>query len=150
MKGESKNGKRFGLQKKFNIKEWENCIDEIKDEEYFTPDLAFKKSKHILIVEQSSTNDRKVHIAELVRFLIFASENSGFTKFSFLLILTGKGESSPKVKEETSRLQFIYNSYPLSEEIKSKIQHIVIEEFDPKTYSFSEIESGNKLELEKS
>lgn len=73
--------------------------------EFYTPDVVLKISdNYLIIIEHSSTNDRKTHIGELLQAYEYCYANN--KDILFLLILNGANDNSPKVEKETDRLSY--------------------------------------------
>jgi len=74
---------------------------------FYNPDVVFTLgNKKMVIIEHSSTGDRKVHIGELLQAYQYAVESGN--KCTFILVLDGKNETSPTVDAERERLSFYY------------------------------------------
>ena len=78
----------------------------IKNYRYYKPDLIFEDSNEIVVLEHSSTGDRKTHIGELTQFFDFANTYKTNKWFSFIIFLDGVSENSPKVDDEVKRLKY--------------------------------------------
>lgn len=77
--------------------------------EFYCPDVFLKKQdKEFIILEHSSTGDRKVHIGELAQVLVYAKDNPD-KKFTYILVLDNTSKDGPTVKREKQRLKFYYD-----------------------------------------
>jgi hypothetical protein len=103
-----------------------NSVDLSDLGKYYHPDLTLENKSHLIIFESSSTGDRKVHIGELVQFLTYINSNSIYNEYSFILSLCGASETSPSIQEEIGRLQYYYDSFPLSKVKRSQIKKIAV------------------------
>lgn len=90
----------------------------------YHPDAIFTKSKTIIILESSSTGDRKVHIGELIQFIEFVEHDKNYEDYYFVLFLCGRSKTSPDVKNEVKRLEACLPCIKCC--IKSKIKGIYI------------------------
>lgn len=117
--------------------------------EKYNPDVAVKKDKTVIIMESSSTGDRKVHIGELAQFLAFVNSDTEYEEFYYVLLLCGVSENSPKEATELSRLQFYYDNYPISKNKREKIKGIYIKEekSDKLTLTLDEIKKYECISL---
>ena len=103
-----------------------NNKKEVIFSEFYNPDILFVNDKKIIVVESSSTGDRKVHIGELFQFLVFAVNNAKYEEFYFLLDLCGQGKNRSTSENEIKRLQYYFNNFPISQDNKLKIKKIAI------------------------
>ena len=113
----------------------------------YHPDAVFEKGGHLVILESSSTNDRKPHIGELMQFLSFVSKDDKYKEYSFALFLCGKGKGRPKVSTEIKRLQHYYDSFPISKAVRDKIKEIAVAEQEGMDLKIETIEGFSRLEL---
>lgn len=97
-----------------------------EESNFYRPDAVFKKDDTVVILESSTTNDRKVHIGELIQFLTFVKNDKKFAAFYFVLFLAGDGEKSPKQDKEIERLQHYFDCYQMQDKMKAKIKKIAI------------------------
>ena len=95
-------------------------------EQFYSPDKAFEKDKTIVIMESSSTGDRKVHIGELTQFLSYCSNDKQYDEYYFVLYLSGKSKSAPKANTEIKRLQKFYDSFSICKTQRIRIKKIAI------------------------
>lgn len=126
---------------KFNIQEsWK---------EFYYPDLTMSKEKTIVIMESSSTGDRKVHIGELIQFLSYVASDSDFDEYYLVIFLCGNGKNPPAEDSEIRRLQFFYDKFPISREKRNKIKGIYVKKEVSKALAlkFSEIKKYKGLSL---
>ncbi|MDU7150418.1 MAG: hypothetical protein E6300_18310 [Clostridium sp.] len=95
------------FRKNFRIKDSKEISNEnMKKFEYYRPDLVLETDKEIIVLEHSSSGDRKVHIGELSQFVEFSLNYDSDKKFSMILLLDGKGETSASVSKESNRLKY--------------------------------------------
>lgn len=128
--------------KEYNIS---NLTTDIWD--YYQPDKIFtsiNNKMEFIVMESSSTGDRKVHIGELLQFLTFVSSKDIYIeKATYILFLCGKGKSSPTVNGEYNRLKYYFDNYPIKPEVLKKIKGIYIT--DTKDYSSLDISKINNM-----
>lgn len=149
-----KNRKDSKFKKQFRINDMKlldnksvnfNCTD------VYTPDLIFYDEKNVVILEQSSNSNRKVHIAELTQFVEYVLNNRILTskienkglkrKFSYILILTPSTEEDLNKKTEANRLRCYWNMFKkLDKNIINKINFIGVTDFKSLNNSFSKID----------
>lgn len=125
-------------------------LDLSKDwSELYRPDVVVKKDKTMVIMESSSTGDRKAHIGELTQFLEYVSSDTEFEEFYYVLFLCGSAKNSPKKETELLRLQFYYDSFPISKRARDKIKGIYIKEEASKvlTLTLDEIKGYDHISL---
>ncbi|NEZ47939.1 hypothetical protein FDF74_12180 [Clostridium niameyense] len=73
--------------------------------DYYTPDSIFYDKDNEIILEHSSTGDRKVHIGELTQFIEYAINSPNDKKKSLIIFLDGSSKHAPKVEKEHDRLK---------------------------------------------
>ncbi|PIE92116.1 hypothetical protein CO726_28255 [Bacillus fungorum] len=98
-------GRDVAFKENFRIKGME-VQENTRIGEFYNPDLILKDSDNTVILEHSSTGDRKVHIGELTQFIEYVINSEDDTKKSLIIFLDGKSDSSPKEKREHERLKF--------------------------------------------
>lgn len=98
-------GKDVTFKENFRIKGME-VQENTRIGEFYNPDLILKDSNNTVILEHSSTGDRKVHIGELTQFIEYVMNSKDSTKKSLIIFLDGKSDSSPTEKREHERLKF--------------------------------------------
>lgn len=80
--------------------------DNLKNFLYYRPDIILENQEEIIVLEHSSTGDRKVHIGELSQFIEFTLNYRSNKNFNLIIFLDGKGETAPQVKKECDRLKY--------------------------------------------
>ena len=88
---------------KLNI---EQEMDFLND--FFTPDGFINTKDKIIIIEHSSTGDRKAHIGELLQAFTFMKVNSKDT--ILITVLDNDNENGPKKAIEQERLEYFLHS----------------------------------------
>lgn len=95
----------------FKIQNGNRIADEvIKQFKYYNPDLVLEINNEVVVLEHSSTGDRKVHIGELSQFIEFTVNCKIEKEFSMILLLDGEGDNPPDVKKEAERLRYYINA----------------------------------------
>ncbi|PFD44777.1 hypothetical protein [Bacillus cereus] len=125
-------GKDATFKKNFRIKGME-IQENMYMGEFYNPDLILKDSNNMVILEHSSTGDRKVHIGELTQFIEYVINSEDANKHSLIIFLDGKSVSPPKEKQEQARLKFyIDRLFLLEAELLKKIFFIGVVKFEEK------------------
>lgn len=91
----------------FKIKDAKKVNNDIMSGfEYYNPDLVLEEDDEIIILEHSSTGDRKVHIGELSQFIDFSINHKSDKMFDMILLLDGEGDNKAISKYEAERLRY--------------------------------------------
>lgn len=102
----------------------------INKSEYYHPDKVLANDDTIIIMECSSTYDRKTHIGELSQFLCHINTCYDEKRYILVIFLSCVGPNAPKATTEKERLQSIYNSTAISPLSRKKIKGIYIADYD--------------------
>lgn len=93
----------------------------------YAPDVVYGDDTTEFILESSSTSDRKVHIGELIQFLIYVSTTGDRKQnYYFILFLCGESNNRPSAVLECKRLKAYFDNFPITETIKSSIAGIYV------------------------
>lgn len=111
-----KTSKIFGYEK----------IKKIDTGDFYNPDVVFKNGNKYIIMESSTTDERKVHIGEMIQFLIFSTHYSDAQEIALIIFLHGKGPKAPTILNEEPRLQYYYDNYPITKVARDKIKGIFL------------------------
>lgn len=114
-------GKDAKIKNKCNFEGYEKI--KIKHD-FYKPDCVFENGKDVIIVESSSTGDRKVHIGEMVQFIEYASSMKDKC-FYFVLFLCGTSKTSPKANTVKGRLEYYYSSCAINKNDNIKGIYVV-------------------------
>lgn len=91
----------------FKIKDAKKINNDITRKfRYYNPDLVLEEDNEIIVLEHSSTGDRKVHIGELSQFIDFSMSHKSDKIFDMILLLDGEGDNKANSKYEAERLRY--------------------------------------------
>lgn len=103
--------------------------------EWYRPDLVLEKiqdkekdsdSKTIIIAEDSTTGDRKSHIAEIIQFITHIKNDGGNKKYYYMLFIPQKdGSEAPKVEIERKRIKYYYEEMA-PDDVKNRVEGIYV------------------------
>lgn len=125
-RGSCKNGKDKTFKDRVKVKGYEEYVINHNDFQYYIPDKVLRNKDSIIILESSSTGDRKVHVGELTQFLTYVSCCNENLDFYFVLFLCGNSNNSPKKESEKERLKYYYNNYSIKNIDRKKIKGIYV------------------------
>jgi hypothetical protein len=122
-------GKDKQFKDNFRISGYRKLLDEqLSSHEYYNPDLAIENNENIIVLEHSSSGDRKVHIGELCQFIEFARNSTANKKINMILLLDGAVDNSPKAEMEFQRLKYYVDN--LFKKSLEKVGFIGVAKYD--------------------
>lgn len=140
-------GKDADFKNNIKIQGFVDITNTVEPKGVYNPDKVFGKDKTIIVLESSSTGDRKVHIGEMTQFLSYVLPNPKWEKCYYVLFLCGNSTEENELK----RLQSIYDAYPISKTNKNKIVAICIQDQpsneELRELTIEKIEKFKKLSL---
>ncbi|MEK5115141.1 hypothetical protein [Bacillus sp. FSL R5-0677] len=137
----------FEIKEMKKIRETFKYIEE-REKTFYTPDLIFEGIDNIVVLEHSSTGDRKVHIGELTQFIEYSVNSDSGSKKSLIIFLDGKSKNAPKKEIEQKRLKFyVDNVFSLNPSYLENIFFIGVTKYMKKLNNLSFDELSKECEI---